>query len=79
MRFKPALAALAMAAAFAAQAQAQQFPSKPVRLITLTTAGGTLDILARLIADEIGKQFGQSVIVDNRVGAGGNVGAQALA
>ncbi len=60
-------------------AQDAKFPSKPIRLITLTTAGGALDILARLIADELNKQLGQSVIVDNRVGAGGNVGAQALA
>ena len=54
-------------------------PTKPIRLITLTTAGGTLDMLARLIADEAGKQLGQSVVVENRLGAGGNVGAQALA
>lgn len=80
MRIKATLAALAVTASiFASTAHAQQFPSKPIRLITLTTAGGTLDFLARLIADEIGKQLGQSVVVDNRVGAGGNVGAQALA
>jgi tripartite-type tricarboxylate transporter receptor subunit TctC len=80
MRIKATLAALAVTASiFAGTAQAQQFPSKPIRLITLTTAGGTLDFLARLIADEVGKQLGQSVVVDNRVGAGGNVGAQAIA
>lgn len=71
--------AIALGTMCTAQAQTAWSPSKPIRLITLTTAGGTLDFLARLIADEIGKQFGQSVVVDNRVGAGGNVGAQALA
>ena len=75
-------ARLVLAAAVLASpgALAQQWnPTKPVRLITLTTAGGTLDFLARVIADEIGKQTGQSVVVDNRVGAGGNIGVQALA
>jgi tripartite-type tricarboxylate transporter receptor subunit TctC len=74
-------AALAHAQA-QAQAQAQapaNFPNKPIRLITLTTPGGSLDILARMIADEIGKQWGQQVIVENRVGAGGNIGAEATA
>ncbi|MDB5572128.1 MAG: hypothetical protein JWN93_3311 [Hyphomicrobiales bacterium] len=68
------------ASAFAARAQVPaDFPNKPLKLITLTTAGGTLDILARMIADDIGKQWGQQVIVENRVGAGGNIGAEATA
>jgi tripartite-type tricarboxylate transporter receptor subunit TctC len=80
MRIKATLAALLMSALIAGAAQAQTWnPTKPVRLITLTTAGGTLDMLARLIADDIAKQTGQQVIVENRLGAGGNVGAQALA
>ncbi len=62
-----------------AQSGAANFPSKPIRLITLTTAGGSLDILARMIADDIGRQWGQQVIVENRVGAGGNIGAEATA
>ena len=48
------------------------FPSKPIRLITLTTAGGSLDILARLTAQKLSEQMGTSVVVENRVGAGGN-------
>lgn len=80
MRTTSALAAFALSISLCATgAHAQLSPAKPIRLITLTTAGGTLDFLARLIADNIGKQFGQTVIVENRVGAGGNVGAQALA
>ena len=64
----------------AARAQVPaDFPNKPLKLITLTTAGGALDILARMIADDIGRQWGQQVIVENRVGAGGNIGAEATA
>lgn len=78
-----ALASLAllgcMAGAALAQSASANLPNKPIRLITLTTAGGSLDILARMIADEIGRQWGQQVIVENRVGAGGNIGAEATA
>lgn len=73
-----ALAAALLALTTSAQAQDWK-PVRQVKLITLTTAGGSLDLLARLIADELSKQFGQQVIVENRVGAGGNIGAQALA
>jgi tripartite-type tricarboxylate transporter receptor subunit TctC len=73
-----ALCALGMLVSGAALAQAP-FPSKPIRLITLTTAGGSLDTLARLIAQKLSEQMGQSVVVDNRTGAGGNVGADAVA
>ena len=63
-----------------AQAQTPaDFPNRPIKLFTLTTAGGALDILARLIADDIAKNFGQQVVVENRVGAGGNIGVEATA
>jgi len=77
-----ALAAALVLGAGASVARAQvpaDFPNKPLKLITLTTAGGTLDILARMIADDIGRQWGQQMIVENRVGAGGNIGAEATA
>ena len=77
-----ALAAALVLGAGVGVARAQvpaDFPNKPMKLITLTTAGGTLDILARMIADDIGRQWGQQVIVENRVGAGGNIGAEATA
>jgi len=73
-----ALAAALLALTTSTQAQDWK-PVRQVKLITLTTAGGSLDLLARLIADELSKQLGQQVIVENRVGAGGNIGAQALA
>jgi tripartite-type tricarboxylate transporter receptor subunit TctC len=73
------LAAIALLALSAAPSAAQTFPAKPIRLITLTTAGGSLDTLARLIAARLTDQMGQSVVVENRTGAGGNVGAEAIA
>ncbi len=78
----PAFAAALVLCASVGAARAQvpaDFPNRPLKLITLTTAGGTLDILARMIADDIGRQWGQQVIVENRVGAGGNIGAEATA
>ena len=60
-------------------ALAQAYPTKPVRLITLTAAGGSLDILARLLAQNLSEQMGQQVYVENKVGAGGNVGVAEVA
>ena len=55
------------------------WPTKPVRIIVPFAAGGTTDILARALAPELGKAFGQTFIVDNKPGAGGNVGADMVA
>ncbi len=55
-------------------ASAQTYPQKPVRLIVGFATGGTTDVLARDVAEELGKRLGQSVIVENRPGAGGNIG-----
>ena len=55
------------------------WPTKPVRIVVPFAAGGTTDILARAIAPELSKAFGQQFIVDNRAGAGGNVGAEIVA
>lgn len=71
------LAACACAAATLAQAQA--WPGKPVRIVVPFAPGGTTDILARAIAPELTRVFGQSFYIDNKAGAGGNLGAEIVA
>ena len=63
----------------AAQALAQNYPNRPIRLIAPFPAGGLADVLARLVGDEMSKGLGQPVIIENRAGAGGNTGADAVA
>jgi tripartite-type tricarboxylate transporter receptor subunit TctC len=57
---------------------AQDFPSKPIRLVVPVPPGGAADTLARIIGERLSAKWGQPVIVDNRVGAGGNIGAEAV-
>lgn len=57
----------------------QDFPSKPIKLLVPFSAGGSPDLLARLIAAQAGKQMGQGVVVENRLGANGIVAAEAVA
>jgi tripartite-type tricarboxylate transporter receptor subunit TctC len=60
-------------------ASAQKYPDKPIRLIVPFAVGGGTDILAREIAPKLGEALGQPVIIDNRGGAGGNIGSEAVA
>jgi tripartite-type tricarboxylate transporter receptor subunit TctC len=69
----------ALAAAPAALAQGTTFPAKPVTIIVSVSAGGSIDTIARTLAEELAKNLGQPVIVENRPGANGNIAAQAVA
>ncbi|HEX2011842.1 MAG TPA: tripartite tricarboxylate transporter substrate binding protein [Roseateles sp.] len=71
------LAALGLAAQV--PAQASDYPAKPVTLIVPQNAGGTNDIVARIVAQRLGEVLGGTMVVENKVGAGGNIGTQAAA
>jgi len=64
---------------FISQLAAQPYPTKPIALVVPQTAGGTNDIVARLVAPPFGDAIGASVVVENRPGAGGNIGTQSVA
>src|SRR6266436_719302 len=68
-------AALALVSPIAA---AQAYPTRPVRIIVGFASGGTLDIIARLLGQWLSERFGQPFVVENRPGAGGNIGTEAV-
>lgn len=68
-----------LAATLALSVSAQGYPTKPIRLIVPFPAGGATDILSRALSQELNKKIGQSIVVDNKPGAGGTIGAQAAA
>lgn len=78
---KKLIRALALAAAwvFACAAPAQEWPSKPVRIIVPFAPAGPVDIIARLLGAKLNEALGQQFVIENRTGAGGNIGAAAVA
>lgn len=63
----------------AGAAQADEWPTRPVQIVVSFAAGGTVDIVARLVGERLAARLGQPVIIENRPGAGGNLGAAAVA
>jgi tripartite-type tricarboxylate transporter receptor subunit TctC len=79
MTGRAGLLALALAAVLVTAAQAQTYPSRPVKIIVPTVAGGTVDVITRLIAGDLSARLGGSFFVDNRSGAGNTLGSREAA
>jgi tripartite-type tricarboxylate transporter receptor subunit TctC len=73
------LAAVLTSAGFAVSAVAQEYPTKPVRLLVAFAPGTTSDIIGRMFAEKLTQQMGQTFVVENRTGAGGTIAADAVA
>ncbi|MYN13056.1 ABC transporter substrate-binding protein [Pusillimonas sp. TS35] len=73
------IAGAAFTVSFAGAAAAADYPAKPITLIVPFAAGGTTDIVGRIVSDELGKALGQPIVVENRAGAGGSIGTASLA
>jgi tripartite-type tricarboxylate transporter receptor subunit TctC len=80
-RLLRAVTALAVLAAIATPSavRAEDFPARPVRIIVPFPAGGTADVMPRILGDWLSRKWGQPVVIENRTGAGGNIGAEAAA
>ena len=79
MRFYAAFLAAFFSIVLCAMARAQPFPSKPIRVVVPFPAGGTTDIVARLVGQRMSESMGQPVLVENKGGAGGQIGAAEVA
>ena len=71
------IAALAAVTLYASQARADDYPSRPIHVLTTSSAGGISDIFMRVLGEELHKSLGQPLIIENRPGGSGNIGARA--
>ena len=78
-RFARVICALLLTGLFANAGMAQSYPSQIIKIIVPFPPGGGVDVVARVIAPRLGEMLGQSVIVENRAGAGGTIGATLVA
>jgi tripartite-type tricarboxylate transporter receptor subunit TctC len=74
-----AILALALSALCSSRVRAEEYPARTVKIVVPFPAGGTADVLPRIIADWLSRKWGQAVIVDDHAGAGGNIGAEVVA
>ena len=79
MKIRLLLLLLGLFAFHSGESHAQNWPSRPIQIVVSFGAGGTADIIARIIGEKLSTALGQPVVIDNRPGAGGNVGAAAVA
>ena len=79
MRYVLVTVTLAIATVLTAASHAQDYPTKPVRIIVAYTPGGGTDLAGRVLAKKLTETWGQQVVVENRPGAGGNIGTDAMA
>ena len=79
MKLLPSVFAVAALAGLAAPVVAQDYPNKSVRIVAPFAAGGSTDVLTRIVSQKLYERWGHTVIVDNRVGASGNIGAEYVA
>jgi tripartite-type tricarboxylate transporter receptor subunit TctC len=80
LKFRLLAAAAVLAAGLGAlPTQAQAYPDRPIRIVAPFPAGGLVDVLARAVGEELAKTLGQPIIVENKPGAGGNIGADLVA
>ncbi|WP_159593282.1 Bug family tripartite tricarboxylate transporter substrate binding protein [Hydrogenophaga sp. BPS33] len=78
-RLAASLLTTSLLLATCAMAHAQNYPNKPIRMVVPFAPGGTTDGIARIVANKVSEHIGQPIVVDNRAGAGGNVGTDAVA
>jgi tripartite-type tricarboxylate transporter receptor subunit TctC len=77
MRYLSAIA-IALVATSTANAQAQPYPNRPVRIVVAVSAGGGVDTVTRIVADQVSRRLGQPFVVENKAGASGNLAADAI-